>query len=137
MFSALSKLYLKNGESGKAEELIEKAHECAIKTKSRLILSEAEMLKAMLFREQKKWNQSVEHFEKSLQEHKSLNSQKWYVTKFAELLYEYGLMYLKRNGEGDKEEAYSLIDQALEIYRRIDAKKMIEKIIATKKLLTA
>ena len=95
------------------------------------------MLKAMLFREQKKWGQSVEHFEKSLQEHKSMNSQKWYVTKFAELLYEYGLMYLKRNREGDKEEAYSLLDQALEIYRRIDAKKMIEKIIATKKLLTA
>ena len=137
VFPALSKLYLKKGDSNKAEELIEKAYEYAVKTKSRLILSEAEMLKAMLFREQKKWGQSVEHFEKSLQEHKSMNSQKWYVTKFAELLYEYGLMYLKRNGEGDKEEAYSLLDQALEIYRRIDAKKMIEKIIATKKLLTA
>jgi len=59
------------------------------------------------------------------------------VYQFAELLYEYGLMYLDRNEEGDKEKAYSLLNQALEIYQKIDAKKKIEKIIAKKKLLTA
>ena len=57
--------------------------------------------------------------------------------QFAELLYEYGLMYLDRNEEGDKERAYSLLNQALEIYQKTDAKKKIEKIIAKKKLLTA
>jgi len=46
-------------------------------------------------------------------------------------------MYLNRNEEGDKEKAYSLLNQALEIYQKIDAKKKIEKIIAKKKLLTA
>jgi tetratricopeptide (TPR) repeat protein len=96
-----------------------------------------EMLKAMLFREQKNWEQSIQHFEKSLQECKSLNAQKWLVFQFAEHLYEYGLMYLKRNAEGDKEKALPLLDQALEIYQRIDAKKRIENIIAKKKLLTA
>lgn len=35
--------------------------------------------------------------------------------------------------EGDKEKAYSLLNQALEIYQKTDA----EKIIAKKKLLTA
>jgi len=136
-FPALSKLYLKKGEIEKAKELIEKTYEYATKTKNRLVIADAEMVKAMLFREQKNWEQSIQHFEKSLQEYKSLNLQKWYVQKFAELLYEYGLMYLERNEEGDKEKAYSLLNQALEIYQKIDAKKKIEKIIAKKRLLTA
>jgi hypothetical protein len=46
-------------------------------------------------------------------------------------------MHLDRNQEGDKEKAYSLLNQALEIYQKMDAKKKIEKIIAKKKLLTA
>jgi tetratricopeptide (TPR) repeat protein len=95
------------------------------------------MLKAMLFREQKNWEQSVQHFEKSLQGYKSLNAQKWCVYQYAELLYEYGLLHLDRNQEDDKEKAYLLLDQALEIYQKMDAKKKIEKIIAKKKLLTA
>jgi len=133
----MTRLYLKKGEIEKANGLIEKTYEHAAKTKNRLLISYAEMLKAMLYREQKNWEQSIQHFEKSLQGYKSLNAQKWYVYQFAELLYEYGLMYLDRNEEGDKEKAYSLLNQALEIYQKIDAKKKIEKIIAKKKLLTA
>ena len=136
-FPALVRLYLKKGEIEKANGLIEKTYEHAAKTKNRLLISYAEMLKAMLYREQKNWEQSIQHFEKSLQGYKSLNAQKWYVIQFAELLYEYGLMQLARNEEGDKEKAYSLLNQALEIYQKIDAKKKIEKIIAKKKLLTA
>jgi len=137
VFPFLSKLYLKKGEIEKAEELIEKTYEHATRTKNRLVIPYAEMLKAMLFREQKNWEQSIEHFEKSLQGYKSLNAQKWYVLQFADLLYEYGVMHLDRNEEGDKEKAYSLLNQALAIYQKIDAKKKIEKIIAKKKLLTA
>jgi len=137
VFPALSKLYLKKGEIEKAEELIEKTYEYATRTKNRSVMPYADMLKAMLFREQKNWEQSIQFFEKSLQGYKSLNAQKWYVHQFADLLYEYGLMYLDRNEEDDKEKAYSLLNQALMIYQRVDAKKKIEKIIAKKKLLTA
>jgi len=136
LFPALSKLCLKKGEIEKAKELIGKTYEYATKTKNRVLTSYVELLKGMFFREQKNWEQSMQHFEKSLQQFKSLNAQKWYVYQFAELLYEYGLMYLERN-EGDKEKAYSLLNQALEIYQKMDAKKKIEKIIAKKKLLTA
>jgi len=137
IFPALSRLNLKKGEIEKAKELIEKIYEYATKTKNRLVIANADMLKAMLFREQKNWEQSIQYFEKSLQGYKSLNAQKWYVHQFADLLYEYGLMYLDRNEEDDKEKAYSLLNQALAIYQRVDAKKKIEKIIAKRKLLTA
>jgi tetratricopeptide (TPR) repeat protein/tRNA A-37 threonylcarbamoyl transferase component Bud32 len=137
LFPALSKLYLEKSEIEKAKELIEKTYEYATSTKNRILTLYVELLKGMLFREQKNWEQSIQHFEKSLQGFKSLNAQKWYVYQFAELLYEYGVMYLERNEEGDKEKAYSLLNQALEIYQKTDAKKKIEKIIAKKKLLTA
>jgi tetratricopeptide (TPR) repeat protein/tRNA A-37 threonylcarbamoyl transferase component Bud32 len=137
LFPILSKLCLKKGEIEKARELIEKTSEHAAKTKNRLIIPYVDMLKAMRFREQRNWEQSLQHFERSFQEYKSLNAQKWYLYQFAELLYEYGLMHLDRNQEGDKEKAYSLLNQALEIYQKMDAKKKIEKIIAKKKLLTA
>jgi len=137
VFPALSKLYLRKGEVEKARELIEKTHEHATKSKNRLSMASAEMLKALLFREQKNWEQSIQHFEKSLQGYKSLNAQKWCVHQFAELLYEYGSMYLDRNEEGDKEKAYSFLDQALMIYQKMDAKKKMERIIAKKRLLTA
>jgi len=126
----LARLYLKKGEIEKAKELIEKIHEYETKTKNRLYLLDVELLKAMLFREQKNWERSIQHFEKSLQEAKSLNLQKWYVYQFAELLYEYGLMYLERNQDGDKDKACSLLNRALEIYQKMGARKDVEKVEA-------
>ncbi|UCE28898.1 MAG: tetratricopeptide repeat protein [Candidatus Bathyarchaeota archaeon] len=127
VFPALSKLHLRKGEIQKAKELVEKTYEYAEKTRNRLVVSLVEMLKAMIFRDQREWEQSIQYFEKSLQGYRSLNVQKWTVQLFAELLYEYGLMYLERNAEGDKKKGSSLLNQALEVYLKMDAKKMIEK----------
>jgi predicted ATPase/KaiC/GvpD/RAD55 family RecA-like ATPase len=129
-FPALSRLYLKKGEIEKAKELIEKTYEYATRTKNRWLIAYAEMLKGMFFREQKNWEQSIEHFEKSLQGYKSINAQEWCVFQFAELLYEYGIMYLNRNEEGDKERARGLLNRALEMFQRMGAKKDIEKVEA-------
>jgi tetratricopeptide (TPR) repeat protein len=136
VFPTLSRLYLKTGEIEKARELIDITCEQLAKAKSRLAIAYAEGVKATLFREQKDWEQSIQHFEKSLREWKSMNAQKWFVVEFAENLYEYGLMYVGRNEKGDKEKAYSLLNQALEIYHKMDAKKRIEKIAAKMRLLT-
>jgi len=128
VFSALTKLYLKKGEIEKAKELVEKICKYATITQSRLNISYAEMLKAMLFRERKDWEQAAQHFEESLRGHKSINAQKWHVYRFAELLCEYGLMHLNRDEESDKEKAQSLLNQALEMYERARATKRIEKV---------
>jgi tetratricopeptide (TPR) repeat protein/KaiC/GvpD/RAD55 family RecA-like ATPase len=126
-FPALSRLYLKKGEIEKAKELIEKTYEFTAKSKIMLFIANAEMLKGMLFRAQKDWEQSIQHFEKSLQAYRELNAQKWYVPYFANLLHEYGSAYLDRNEEGDKEKARDLLNQALEMFQKMGAKKDIEK----------
>jgi hypothetical protein len=53
------------------------------------------------------------------------------------VLYEHARVYLERNEEGDREKAHSLLNQALEIFQKIGAKKEVEMIIAKKKLLTS
>ena len=73
---------MKKGEIEKAKNLIDKIYEYAIKTKSKLDIAYAERLKGILFREQKNWEQSILHFEKSLQMYKSLNMQKWRLIRF-------------------------------------------------------
>ena len=39
-------------------------------------------------------------------------------------------MYLYRNEIGDRERGMQLLDQALPIFQRIQAKKMVEKVLA-------
>jgi len=129
----LSEVYLKTGEFKKARDLADVAYECAVKSKSRLYMAMANRLKGMLLSNQKDWKSAIEFFEKSKREFEAMNA----LPELIQTLYEYGLTYLQRNQEGDREKAHSLLDQALEISRKIGAKKWIEKIIAKKKLLTA
>ena len=133
----LARVSLIRDEIKEAEELIEKCYRHAERTRNRLGIARAEMLKGILFGHRKDWEQSVQHFEKSLQEHKSLDMDKWSVYYFADLLYEYGLMYLERSDEGDKERAHSLLDRAMAIFEKTGLRQRMERIIAKKKLLTA
>ncbi len=129
----LSEVYLKMGEFKKAKDLADVAYECAVKSKSRLYMALANRLKGMLSSHEKDWESAIESFEKSKREFEAMNA----LPELIQTLYEYGSTYLQRNQEGDREKAHSLLDQALEISRKIGAKKWIEKIIAKKKLLTA
>jgi tetratricopeptide (TPR) repeat protein len=70
----LAKLYLKTGQIGKAQELVNIIDKNVTETMGKFIIPHTDMLRAMLFREQKKWDQSMQLFEKSLQEYKSLNA---------------------------------------------------------------
>ena len=133
----LSRVRLIRGEIKEAEELVEKCYRYAERTGNGRGIAIAEMLKGILFRHQKDWGQSVQHFERSIQLHKSLGADKWWIYHFGDLLHEYGSTYLERNEEGDKERAYSLLDQAMAIFEKLGLRQRIERIIAKKKLLTA
>lgn len=136
-FKYLVWTYIELGEIEKASNLIESLYAFVNETKGRELTIVAEVLSAMRFRAQKKWEESIKHFEKSCQQLKSLNARRWDVYDLAKTLFEYARVYLERDQEGDREKAHTLLNQALELFRKMDAKKDIEKIIAKKSLLTA
>jgi len=134
----LIRSYIELEEIEKAQNLIDNLQKFALEAKDKLLLAGAYTLRGMLFRAQRKWQESIEHFEKGLKEYDALNARQWYVYLFAkDFLYEYARMYLERSEKGDREKANNLLNQALEIFQKLDAKKDIEKIIAKKKILTA
>jgi len=81
-----------------------------------------------LLRAEKKWNESIELFEKSLQEYEALGARRWNVYWLAKyILYEHARVYFERDQPGDREKADKLLNQALEIFQKLGAKKDIEK----------
>lgn len=120
--------YIELGEIEKAKNLIDNLHKFALEAKDKKFIAMGNALRAMLFRAEKKWKESIEFFEKSLKEHEALDARRWDVYWFAKMvLWEYARAYLERDQEGDRERAYNLLNQALEIFQKMGAKKDIEK----------
>jgi tetratricopeptide (TPR) repeat protein/tRNA A-37 threonylcarbamoyl transferase component Bud32 len=116
------------GEIEKAQNLIDDLHKYALEAENKDLIANVNALRAMLFRAQKKWKESIEHFEKSLQEFEALDARTWDAFWFARLvLCEYARVYLERDQEGDREKAHNLLNQALEIFQKMGAKKEVEK----------
>jgi tetratricopeptide (TPR) repeat protein/KaiC/GvpD/RAD55 family RecA-like ATPase len=119
------------GESEGAAKLIGEAQRFAMETKDKLFIAFTYAIKAMLLRAQKSWKESIEFFEKSLQEFESFNGRRWWAYWLAKIvLYEYAGLYLESDQEGDREKARDLFSQALEIFQKMGAKKDIEKVEA-------
>jgi tetratricopeptide (TPR) repeat protein/KaiC/GvpD/RAD55 family RecA-like ATPase len=120
--------YIELGQFKQAESLIERMHEYASEANNRMLAAQADALRAMLSRGQKKWSDSFKHFEESLRAFEALNSQRWDAYRFAKsLLYEYARVYLERGQEGDREKAHELLTQALDLFQKIGTKKEIAK----------
>jgi tetratricopeptide (TPR) repeat protein len=131
-------IYIELGKLQEASDLLDSVHKFVLEVKDTFLIARAEALRGMLLRAQKKWEGSIEHFEKSLQEYESINARRWLLYHFAKFcLSEYARVYLERDQQGDREKAHNLLNQALEIFQKMGAKKEIERIIAKKKLLTA
>jgi tetratricopeptide (TPR) repeat protein len=119
--------YVELGEFEKAESLIESLRKTALEVKNDEFVANVDALTAMMFRAQKRWKESIEYFEKSLEEHEALNARQWDIYEFATNLFEYARLYLERNGEGDREKALNLLNQALKMFQRVGAKRYVEK----------
>jgi tetratricopeptide (TPR) repeat protein/KaiC/GvpD/RAD55 family RecA-like ATPase len=124
----LIRTYIELGEIGEANELLDSLHKFALETGDKQLTSDEDALRAIFSRAQRKYDESIEVFEKSLQEYEALNARRWRVYWLAKfVLSEYAQVYLERNREGDREKAESLLSQALEIFQKMGAKKDIEK----------
>jgi tetratricopeptide (TPR) repeat protein len=123
--------YIELGEIEKANNLIDSLQKLAFEKEDKGLIATADALRAKLLSAQKKWEKSIELFEKSLQEHEALNARRWNVYLFAKwVLVEYARAYLERNAEGDTEKASKLLNQTLETFQKMGAKKDIEKVEA-------
>jgi len=119
------------GEIDKASSMLDDYQKYGLEVNATYLISAAHLLRARLLRAQKRWEESIEYFNKGLREWKALNYGRRNVYNFARLgLYEYARVYLERCQEGDKEKGRDLLNQALEIYQRLGAKKDIEKVEA-------
>jgi len=138
LFSWLVLPYIELGEIGKAEKQISIYHKLALETEDKQLIATVDTLRAASLRAQKKWDESIKLFEKSLQQWGTPDVPKLFVWFFARyVLFEHARLYLERDQEGDREKAHSLLNQALEIFQKMGAKKDIERVLAKKKLLTA
>jgi len=136
--SWLISAYIELGEIEKANNQIDILRKSALKVTDDYLVVASNALEAMVLRAQKKWDESIKLFEKALEQWRALDLGGWHRYFFARMvLFEYARVYLERDQEGDRERAHSLLNQALEIFEKIGAKKDIEKVIARRKLLTA
>jgi len=120
--------YLELAEVEKAKNLIDNLHKFALEVENKELIANSYALRGGLLRAQKKWKKSIEYFEKSLQQHEVLNTRRWSIYWFAKAtLCEYARVYLERGQEGDTEKACNLLNEALEIFQKLGAKKDIEK----------
>jgi tetratricopeptide (TPR) repeat protein len=129
--------YIELGETKRARNLINNVSRYASREKNRNLVASLDALKGMLLRHEKKWEASIDHFEKSFHEFETLEARQWSPYGFAKMvLCEYAEACLERRREGDTEKAHNLLDQAQELFEKIGAKGDIERIKAKKKLLT-
>ena len=120
--------YIELGEIEKAKNSLDNLNKFAVEIKNNRLIARADVLRASLFRAQKKWKESIEYFEKSLKEFDALNARRWNLYTFAKrVLYEYARVYLERDQKGDREKASNLLNEALEIFQKMGARKDIER----------
>ena len=128
---AVSWALIELGELEKAQSLLDNVQSFALETDEKPLILWSIGLRAMLLRAQKKFDESVELFEKALKEWESLKANIWHAYNFARwVLVEYARACLERNVEGDKERAVKLLNRALDMFQKMGAKKDIEKVEA-------
>jgi len=130
----LAELYLKMGQLEKAAEYVDKGFELMKPEQNWYGLPAPMYLaRAMLAAARKDWETASDSFDKAIQ----INRQYQLPWDEARTLYERGLMYLARGGQGDRDKAHQDLDEALAIFQKVGAKKDAEKILRKKEMLRA
>jgi len=91
------------------------------------------LAKGMLATAQKDWDTAIDSLDKAIQ----INQQYQLPWDEGRTLYERGLMYLARGGQGDRDKAHEDLDEALAIFQKVGAKKDAEKVLRKKERLGA
>jgi class 3 adenylate cyclase len=95
------------------------------------LAAEVRLAEGVLATAQGRWPEAESAFQKSLEVNRHYNLP-YYE---ARSLLEWGEMCSSRGGAGDSERGLELLDQALGIFQHIEAKKMVEKVVARRRVL--
>ena len=129
MWSSASILWacVELGEFERVANSINDLYKFAQERENNFMLAILDALRGGFFRAQQKWEESIKYFERSLQEWELINARQWYVYYFVKtFLCEYARMYVERDQQGDREKAINLLNQAMEIFQKLGAKRDIE-----------
>ncbi|MBI4590351.1 MAG: hypothetical protein HY725_16085, partial [Candidatus Rokubacteria bacterium] len=125
----LAELSLKMGQPDKAAEQVARGFELLKPDQNWYGLPAPMYLaRGMLAAASKRWDEG----EKSFAEAVAINRRSQLPWDEARTLFEWGLLHLARGEAADLEAARTKLDGALEIFRRVDAKKDVEKVLAVK-----
>jgi tetratricopeptide (TPR) repeat protein len=80
---------------------------------------------------EKRWQEALDAFQTAVE----VNRQYRLPYYEARSLFEWGQMHISRNSTGDRERGLQLLGESLDIFQRIQAKKMVEKVLARKQVL--
>ncbi len=130
----LAELYLKMGQPDKAAEYVNRGFELMKPEQNWYGLpAPIYLAKGMLAVARKDWDTATRSFDKAIQ----VNRQYQLPWDEAKTLYERGLMYLARGGQGDRNKAHKDLDEALAIFQKVGAKKDAQKVLRKKERLGA
>ncbi len=91
------------------------------------------MSTVLAFAAEKRWEEAEVAFQKAV----GINRQYTLPYFEARSLLEWAEMYLLRDQTGDREHGMGLLDQALAIFQRVQASKMVERVLSSKEVLNA
>jgi tetratricopeptide (TPR) repeat protein len=121
----------KRGELEEAATHLRRAQEILRNREDwRGLAAEVHQADGILAATEQRWPDAETAFDKAVE----INRQYHLPYYEARTLLEWGEMYLYRNEIGDRERGMQLLDQALPIFQRIQAKKMVEKVLARREL---
>jgi len=130
----LAELYLKTGQPEKAAEYVDRGFELMKPGQNWYGLpAPMHLAKSMLAALRKDWGMAAESFDRAIQ----INRQYQLPWDEAKTIYERGLMYLARGGQGDRDKAHEDLDEALAVFQKVGAKKDVEKVLRKKEMLKA
>jgi tetratricopeptide (TPR) repeat protein len=130
----LAELYLKMSQPDKAAEYVDRGFELMKPEQNWYGLpAPVYLAKGMLATARKDWDTATDSFDTAIQ----INRRYQLPWDEARTLYERGLMYLARGGQGDRDKAHEDLDEALAIFQKVGARKDVEKALRKKDMLGA
>jgi DNA-binding winged helix-turn-helix (wHTH) protein/tetratricopeptide (TPR) repeat protein len=92
------------------------------------LLGEVFLAEGILFAAEKRWEKANRAFHEAVEIHR-----RYHLPYYeARVLFEWAEMHLSRRGAGDRKQGKQLLNQSLDIFQKIQAKKMVEKTQALK-----